>query len=254
MEIKANIIAKDGQALLGKHFHVLEDHTKNKFKTDMIKVFINYISTIVTEEIVIVYNSTNIAAMPKNPTKNSVTIAACTLQNSVILDLVCKSVNRQMTLAQMEAFLYDIRKYWGPGINCKNLYDLVRDFTLKKLTTFERKKDNAGNFIFAYSRKDEKGDVKPPDPIKLRAIPIFNLHNVELPDLEFDIVMDYRQSDESAEVFYTLRSPFFNQVVMEAQKDAIEGYLADTSWPKFWGTGETLCRDDSWKYLGNGIN
>lgn len=253
MELKTNIIVKEGQALLGRSFHVLNYFTRKTFSTNVIMTLIQYIAGIIEEEIIILFNASKIVVMPKKPDQYSGVIATCTLQNSPILETICKNVNRQLTLPQMESFLYDIRKYWGKGTACKDLYDTVRDFTLKKLSTFERKKDNAGNFIFSYSRKDEKGDVTPPEPITFRGIPIFNLHNVEIPELEFDVIMDYRQNDESAEVFYTLRSPFFNQIIMEAQKAAIEGYLAEVKWPYFWGEGQIVVEDDHEKYLDNGL-
>jgi len=252
MELKTNVIVKDGQTLLGRSFHVLNYFTRKTFKTNIIITLIHYLTHIVTEEIIILFNATKIVVMPKNPDHHSGAIAVCNLQNSTILDMIIRNVNRPLTLAQIEVFLRDIRAFWG-GVECKNLYDHVRDFTMKKLTTFERKKDNAGNFLFSYSRKDERGDVEPPEPIAFKDVPIFNLHNVELPALMFDIIIDYIQKDEEANVFYTLRNPFFDENVAFAQKEAIEGYLAGASYPSFWGEGDIITEDDSKKYLDNGL-
>jgi hypothetical protein len=253
MELKTNIISKDGQTLLGRSFHVLNYFTRKTFQTNIIITLIQYIAGIITEEVIILFNATKIVVMPKNPDHHSGPIATCSLQNSTILALISMNVNKQLTLAQIEVFLRDIRAFWGSGTACKDLYDHVRDFTMKKLTTFERKKDNAGNFIFAYSRKDEKGDVEPPAPIAFRNIPIFNLHNVELPEIQFEVVLDFVQKDEEANVFYTLRSPFFDELIAFAQKEAIEGFLAEVKWPYFWGEGSIVIDDDSDKYLDNGL-
>lgn len=252
MELKTNIIVKEGQALLGRSFHVLNYFTRKTFSTNIIMTLIQYIAGIITEEVIILFNATKIVVMPKNPDRYSGPIATCNLQNSAILALICRNVNKQLTLAQVEVFLRDIRKFWG-GVACKHLYDHVRDFTMKKLTTFERKKDNAGNFIFAYSRKDEKGDVEPPEPISFKGVPIFNLHNVELPEIEFEIIIDFVQKDEEANVFYTLRSPFFDEMIAFAQKEAIEGFLSEVKWPYFWGEGQIVIDDDHDKYLDNGL-
>lgn len=253
MELKTMVVAKDGQALLGRHFHTLNYFTRKTFSTNMIITLIQYISTIITDVSFIVFNARKITVMPSNPNEHSGILATCELNNSPIMDLLNKYCNRELTLQQLETFLYDIRKHWGSGTDCKDLYDHVRDFTLKKLTTFERKKDNQGNFIFAYSRKDEKGDIEPPKPIKLVHIPIFNLHNAELPEIEFDVNMEFEQHDDSAEVTYTLRNPFFNQIVMEAQKAAIEGYLAGVPQPFFWGEAGITTEDDGKKYMENGL-
>lgn len=252
MELKTNVIVKDGQALLGRSFHVLNYFTRKTFTTNIIMTLIQYIAGIITEEVIILFNATKIVVMPKNPDHHSGPVAVCSLQNSAILALICRNVNKQLTLAQVEVFLRDIRKFWC-GVACKNLYDHVRDFTMKKLTTFERKKDNSGNFIFAYSRKDEKGDVEPPEPISFKGVPIFNLHNVELPEIEFEIIVDYVQKDEEANVYYTLRSPFFDEMIAFAQKEAIEGFLSEVKYPYFWGEGDIIVKDDSKKYLDNGL-
>jgi len=133
------------------------------------------------------------------------------------------------------------------------LFDTIRNFSLKKLVTFERKKDNAGNFHFSYSRKDEAGDIEPPPPISFKSVPIFYLHDDVIGELEFEVVMDYVQSEESADVFYILRNPLYETIVTAAKKEVIDDYLKSETIETYWGTVELVKKDDRWKYLSNGI-
>ena len=158
-----------------------------------------------------------------------------------------------MRLEQIESFLADIRDYWS-GKECKDLYDAIRNFSLKKITSFERKKDNSGNYLFHYSRKDEQDDVLPPPPIKFKDVPIFDLHDDVVSELKFEVILDYVQGDESADVFYTLRDPFFGSKIALEQKTIIEAYLSNAGVVAFWGTGEISRETDAWKYKENGIN
>ena len=252
MDLKTNIVAKDGQALLGKHFHILNDLTKNTFATTLIKTFVEYLRAMAFAEVVVFYDSTSIAAFPKEPKYDSKVCAKCTLAASPILDLIASNINRELNLEQMERFLSDVRDYWS-GKECKDLYDTVRNFSLRKLTTFERKKDNSGNYLFSYSRKDEKEDVPPPPPVKIKNIPVFDLHDDVLAELKFEVILNYVQGEESADVFYTLRDPFFQSKISLEQKNIVEAYLSDAEVEAFWGIGKISQETDVWKYQANGI-
>ena len=137
------------------------------------------------------------------------------------------------------------------------MYDTVRNFSLKKITTFERKKDNAGNFLFTYSRSGEQEDVEPPEPIKFKRVPLFDLHSEGIcdctDDIQFDVVLDFVQHEDSAEVYYTLRNPFFPSTITERQKKTVEYYLKNTEIKSYWGSGKIVPMGDEWLYLDNGL-
>ena len=76
---------------------------------------------------------------------------------------------------------------------------------------------------------------------------------IQWSEIEFEVIVDFVQKEEEANVFYTLRSPFFDEMIAFAQKEAIEGFLSQVKFPYFWGEGQIITEDDSKKYLDHGI-
>jgi hypothetical protein len=259
LETKIVMVSKEpGQALLGKHFHVLNDNSRQQFLTNRIRDFLDYLEWWKDSEqngknkkdLILFYSENGIHAMLGNPEYNDMGIADCKLQNSPIMEIVLRGYSNKMSISDFEEWLYTLRPFWDK--ECKNLYDRVRDLTIGKLLRVERKKDNAGNFLYSIQRKDERDDVEPEQKITLQRIPVFALHD-ETMDINFDIRMNFEQHDESVDISYELLNPLFQSTLQENQRTILTNRLAEQDIPHYWGSAQLYKATDAWKYKENGI-
>ena len=256
LETKIVMVSKEpGQALLGKHFHVLNDNSQQLFQTNLIDDFLKYLDWWKTQggqpgSVVLFYSEAGIHALIGNPGYNDMGIAECKLNDSPIMNLIIARYSDAMDIETLERFLYAIRPYWDK--DCKELYDLVRDLSIKKILKVERRKDNSGNFLLSVQRKDDRDDVPPEQKITLLNVPVFNLHE-ETSTFAFDVRMNFVQHDESVDISYELLSPLFISDLQEKRRDILTARLKQQDIPYYWGSAQLYKATDAWKYKENGI-
>lgn len=254
MDNKIVVAAKDGHALvrIGNDMIALADESMLELETNDIESFTKYLMELPPEHepYSIYYGETNVTAMPNKASYHSKAFAHCGLSDSVLMAVLKRFIREGIThtLTDFEDFLHSMTSAWK--MNAKEVYDLVRDFSLKKITHIERKKDNRGNFHYCVSRKDEREDVAPPEQITFE-LPVFKFL-ADTITLTFDVVMSYSEDDEdSVDVRFRLKNPLFEEYLQERQTAIISGVLAKTTMPCYWGNINLHQQTDEWRHKEN---
>jgi hypothetical protein len=258
MENTVNITAADGKAeatiLVGNDYRILEDHTTETFHTDSLPDFIKY--TKACDEICggyyeIFYNTKDVVLRPwVEDSRYLVPAATCKITPSPLVMFVEGALNRPMSIAEFEAFLFIIRPYMNDAL--KTLYSYVRNFKITKLTEVRRTVDNKGNYEYVIKR--EKGgqeEVEIPETITLVLPPIEGATEEDKQVFVIDLLFDWKDTDDGVSANFKLAAPLWGTMKDDAIKAVIQKYLKELPHAAYWGRIQTIYQDDSWKYMIN---
>jgi hypothetical protein len=259
METKTVVVAKDGVALLGNHYHILCDRSKNTFKTSTPKDFIDYLQTHRLQpgrlsNLGVFYNDKQIVATSLIPEYNSEPIAICSLKISTPLSNLIGLANSGLVkLPDLELILYKLRNYFD-GTPVKELLDRTRDYKMEKVTRVEMKKDNQGNYLHTIYRKGTTDDVDPIEKISF-TMPVFDGMNgpEHCININLDSLMDYREIEGSVIIAYRFLNPELDDLIRNRMIEIIGECLKPIDMPKFWGSLECINNTDSWIYEANQV-
>ena len=250
MEQKLTVVAKDGQVLIGNHFHTLTDESKNTFSSRNLGDFRVYCMAI-QGDFEIFYNGTKIEAWPIARDRNAYPIAVCELQPSPFLECLSEVLGDAMTTAEFELFI----RAMVPCLNTEGLplLDIPNQLKVSKIVSMEMSKDNAGNYNYLYKRESNKGggDFTPPKEIVF-TVPIFDFSEKKA-SFKCNFFFNYTETPEGVRSNFQLQSLMFKAELEAIQRKIILEELAAFEKPAYQGTMSITKADDTWKYLSNGI-
>lgn len=252
---KIHIDSKDGQVLIGSHFHILEDETQGQYLTDSLEDFILNSKLKIEagefEEASLYFQDKNLKVYPDNPDRYSVPLMICNLSPSDALVRLTHAVGADCDRDDFEEFLLNMKPYLMD--DSRDLLSQVRDFSLNKVTSMNRKKERNGDYFFAYvSESSGKDDFLPPETVKF-CLPLFKgLEETEVIQLDFDF--NYKQSGEDIYLKFKLRFSDFDEEISRLQKGIIARRIESLDMPKYYGEFVVNKQDDSWKYDKNTID
>lgn len=249
---KIRIEAKDGLALIGSAFHVLEDKTASTFKTDSLEFFIQK-----TQEInstltgcSVYYQDSSIQIIQNQIDRYSVPLLECNLSLSDALNRLIKNIGRKQSRDDFEEFLVSMKPYLMD--DSRFLLSQVRDFSLNKVTSMNRKKEKNGDYLYHYvTESTGKDDFDPPVIVPFR-IPIFKGVESEMV-INFDFDFNYRQAGDEILLTFCLRFPDFDEYISKIMRDILSEALECISLPKYYGVLDMVKMSDDWKYKENTI-
>lgn len=257
-EIKIVMTDKNGSALIGKHFHILEDRTRVSFATGDPESFKKFLGRKVVAEknpdLIITFTEETITATTEHPQYGDEPVATCVLKENPLLDLI-RGNRSSVGAPNFEKFLYTMRNYYDP--NGKDLYDKVKHLVVEKVTKIERKADNQGNYHLAITRTNGREDLEPTPTITFLVALFDNPAGYEF-KIEFDVHMEYKEIDAGVLISYSLVNPFFEELLKKAKlaaiQSAIQSILTDSTFPVLSGTVEIESKTNAWQFKDNGLN
>lgn len=256
---KVVVVAKEGVALLGNAFHVLNDFSATQFTTESIKNFLEYITKAGPDNdggpFELYYTVKGVEAYITPLTRYSVLAALCTLKQSPYLNRLMEIANKDISIDQFEKLLRSMRKFLdASGLD---LLSHVRDLSVSKITSVRRKKDNAGNFSYEVKRESGAGDFTPPDRIVF-TIPLFaTIDQAQVNQgFCFDVVFSIKEPSSADKpepvLMFKLESLNMEDEVSALKIREIQIALASVD-NKFFGSAKVLPADDGWKYKQNKV-
>jgi hypothetical protein len=247
--VKMTIVAKDGVARIGNDFHVLEDRSLAEFITNDIEAFKSFLKG----EFNLFYNGEIVQAYaPVMATQNTKPLATLALAETDAMEYFTSVLGRNFDESQFELVLLGLRPFMKQeGLA---LLSNVRDFKITKVSEFQRKKDNAGNFVFSYARKSAgNNDFVPPQFLNF-SIPIFE----NMPDryeAKAEFLFDYTEvklgDGIAIKLMFQLRILQFTDELKERKNEILEAALQSFKQPKFRGEYKLHSQTDAWKYKQN---
>lgn len=254
MENKLTVVARDGVALVGSHFHELKDESKAELATTDIESFLKFVKA---KAGVIFYDYQTITAYNSvaEVTNNTAPISSCTLCVTDILRTLQAKNNRGMSLEEFETFLLTFRPYLDQ--KALDLLSNLRDFRVSKVTDIERQKDNKGNYKFSISRQaNAKTQFEPPEKISFEVSVFEHLPDTITVPMEFSF--DYKEiedeDDESkhtVQMVFTVRNMQLDELFKARCKEIVQEVISGLSAEKYWGALKIHKLNDSWKFKEN---
>lgn len=242
------VTAQGDTLLLGSSFHTLNDETVDVFETDNMDAFAAFMKG--RENVNLFYNEKSVHAMPFKVNRFGDPVAKLNLYPTNALERLRSRIGSKMTLNNFEEFLFEMREYLGE--NSLMLLSKVKHLMVTKVVKMEREKLQNGDFTFAISSKAEKGSFTPPEILEFE-VPIFR-HLDHSRIFSVSLFFDFQQTDEAVVMTFTMKSPTFSEELEQSQKEIVEEELLGLDFHKFWGSLQVNRRDDSWKYIKNGID
>lgn len=255
MENKITVISKGDEVLIGGAFHVLNDASVDRFDTNHIKEFFNFVTRgkPPCTDIVIFYNNDNLSAFKYGVELRGIEpFAQCALEKSTQLKTLIDINVRNIGPDKMEIFVDALKKYYDA--NAKRLVDILRDQSIKKILDIKRKKDNSGNFLFSFQiQNDGLKDIEYPEKISFE-VPLYKYHT-ETIKVSFDVVFSYdinkKDNQVAIDLIYQLRNYSLDEEIAERQEEIIKNYIEESPCLAWRGGYRVIKKDDSWKYLPN---
>jgi len=250
IEIKST---KDGEVLIGNHFHKKIDHTRQSMETSDIESFLKFVDQLDGEESErrIYFDHSGIDVYDKEINRYSIPRATCKTETDPHLLLLIDSCNNSQSRGQMELLLRRLIKF-AKGSNAFDLLDSLKDFKVRKITKVDRRKEANGNFVHSISRESAGNeDFIPPSTISFE-VPIFeDLEDTEV--FEFEIEFDFRESGGEFVFEFTLVNLNFITQLNRARKKILVKKLSKIKTPNFWGDITITTQDDEDEYIKNDL-
>jgi hypothetical protein len=247
------VVAKDGQALIGSHFHTLEDKSCNEFVTESINDLATYIKD-TAGKVVIFYDDDVVTAMPEmcalpqTESRYLRPVAVCNLLKTSYFKQLKNALGKDMGIVEFERFMTVFRN--NAGTDGKALLDNIRDFRVSKVVSVDRKKDNRGNVVFGYRRESAgTDDFQPPEKIKF-FIPVYE-HIDDKGFFGCDFIFDYKEVGDSVQLVFRLENLNWEDEAAKACEGIIKDALAKIEVPKYRGKVVLHEATDAWKYKSN---
>lgn len=251
MENKMRIEAKDGQVLLGNHFHVLKDESSGMFRTTNLAAYVEYVKKFPGEGHNLFYNTDKIDLLPEVVNRHTDALAHCEMHEAELMNEFRRLLGNPMTVDQFEDFLLAFRSCLKES--ALHILAHVRDLTVAKVTSIKRQKKSNGNFAYSVVRESAgKDNFEPPDQIGFR-LPVFDFVDSML-DVDVELFFSYREHGEGVSMTFKLRHFGFEEMLEQAKKDIIEKKIAGLPFAKHYGSFVVTKRDDSWEYQSNGFD
>lgn len=254
MESTVNITAADGKAeatiLVGKDYRILEDHTRETFRTDSLPDFVKYATAYPRETHCVYYCTDEVVLRDMLGSRYAVDTASCAVRPSPLVLLVETLLNKPMSIGDFESFLFTIRPYMDDAL--KILYSYVRNFKMTKVTEIKRIRDNRGNYEYVVKReKGGQDEVEIPETITLSLPPMVGATDEDKADFTLDLLFDYKDTSDGVVTEFKLVAPLFGKMLSDAIKATIRKYIDALPHTAYWGAITNTKQDDSWKYLFN---
>jgi hypothetical protein len=263
---KIVLFPKDGEPvkiLTGTDFHTLEDRTLSTLKTNDLMSFVEFVNKLeLTDKekihVQVIYNDKKCVAWPCVESFEYLTqpIAECDLSASVYIQRLSKFSSEKYSLDTLEDFLMSMRGFLDD--EGKKLLDDVRHFSMEKLTSISRERDNAANYAFSVTVKDSgKSAFVLPKTIAFK-VPVFDMLASGTNDITimFEPRLKYTVGQEGVKVEMSFQCFDFDDILHRVQKKVVEEQLTALYSPKYWGEITVTRKTDSWRYLhidkGNG--
>lgn len=252
-ETRINVIAKDGEARVGKTFFTLNDESAATFVAESFEDFKAYVGTFKTQRVGLFYNNVGIMAYDMDTVDTEVRtaepLASFKWQLSAIAELICSTNGRKMDRDSAERFFRRVAGYGDDKI--LDLLSRIKDFSVSKKLKIDRKKDGRGNFTFLVSRESAgSDDWTPPEKISFD-FPLFEMipNKVKLTmDFSFDFHADDDDDDESVKLEFLLEDLAIKENIQRQKNEVIQAIIKDLPGTRYCGGLAIQKRTDSWKY------
>lgn len=247
-ESKINIIAKDGQALIGSAFHTLTGGCRSMFKTSNMESFRNYLKNI--KDAKVFYDDDSVVVAPDVFQYNDDIIASCMLSETLFLTNLKEANGRKGSLKSMEEFLTAFLPFMDA--EGRKVLDFCKNGVTKKIVEMVRSSDNSGNFNFSLKYESAgKEDFECPKKITFK-IPVFN-HIADIEEFTFDMYLTSEISQGALKIELWFRDLGFELKKEEIKRKIVAREIASISLPKYYGEISVEKFTDEWKYKKNGI-
>jgi hypothetical protein len=249
------IIAKDGQALIGNHFHTLTDSSVDVFRTTDPQAFVTYVKNKAEPQggVRVFYKETEITAYPKNwpVIRELQPFAVCSLKESMQIDTLKRANAHQMGNAELEILLKRLRE--GLDSTGRLLLSSAKDLRFSKNIKFQRTKAANGDFCFNYTRENVTGTEQfaPPETISF-TVPIFENVCFEK-TFTFEFFFDYQEVGDKLATVFRIDSVNFDEDLRDATEEAIFQEIESLREVAMPGSLEVIKQDNSWHFKTNGV-
>jgi hypothetical protein len=248
---KMTIIAKDGTALLGNHFHVLADESHLTFQTDDMGSFKNYLSADREPELGMMslyYSENCVIAMRDEINVNSRPIASCTIAETSYIKTLRELNNKALPIEMAEITMRLFRPF--SGAQGKQVLDFCKSSHVESVINIDREKSNTGDYQFSVTRKKSgKDQFVCPESIVFN-VPI--LENItEERSVTFETSFDFENFGDVAKMQFTFSNIDLDNILAFNKREILDGLLKDLLFKKYWGNAAVIALTDAWKYQAN---
>jgi len=253
-ESKMTVIAKDGKALIGNHFHELSDESALAFTTDDLGAFKKYLTddNLQSEgrmgSMSIYYSGSCISAISDEININTIPTAVCTLAETNYIQQLRNINSQALSVEQVEKIMILFRPF--SGAQGKQVLDFCKSAHIEAVINIDREKNNSGDYQFSVMRKKSGKDrFTCPESVSFK-VPIFK--NIsEDRAMTFETSFDYETVGDAVKMTFTFSNIDFGNVVEFSKREILEDLLKDLTFKKYWGTANVRGMTDAWKYKSN---
>jgi hypothetical protein len=248
---KMTIVAKDGTALIGNHFHTLVDESHLLFTTDDLASFKAYLAEDrepILGTMSIYYSEGSVIAMRDEININTQVTAKCTISETSYIEALRKLNNKAIPLEGAEKTMLLFRPF--SGVQGKEILDFCKSAHIESVINIDREKGNSGDYQFSLTRKKSgKDQFVCPESISFK-VPI--LKNIaEERAITFETSFDYENVGDKVEMTFTFSNIDIDNIIAFNKREILDGLLKDLPFKKYWGNASVIALNDAWKYKAN---
>jgi len=250
---KITVVAKDGEARVGKAFIKLHGGVSKMFRTKSIQSLKNFVVSQKASDksyptIEIYFNEDKIIVVSLDSALpvGMLPVAECTIKESPEVCILQQYQNHKLSIDAMEGALLRLRDTMD--VNAKTILDFCSNAIIRKLVSVNRSKDNKGNLNLSVKWESGQGDCGFPETIK------FTVPVIECMDDTFTFEFDSRlELSGECNVSLSFINLNFETQLNEYKRKLIHRELKELDFPKYWGEVEIIRHTNEWLYKINGL-
>jgi len=252
MENKINITATGEKLLIGNDMIQLVDKSRQQFKTTDFDSFVSFIKKMGNAENSLFASETEIRLEPDKADRFTETVAICEMALDPRFGILrTLDAIQEFSIDGAEANLKRLKPYMdAKGVA---LLSNLQNFSVSKITNFEKRKEQNGDFVYQVSMESNgKKDFKPPEQIGFE-LPIFQAFPESKVGFIFDIYFNFANVGEDVSAKITFENLDFDRLVSEFKKKILKEKFGDLKFPFYLGSKSVTKDTDEELYLVNNI-
>lgn len=233
------------EVIAGRKTIELHDESFETFLTCSAPDFFDYLEKF-RNSATVFYTPATVVAFAGDVSYNKTPIAHLKMEQSKYLSEVMAVANKKISLDSAESFIRVINNF-SDMTATRDLLKMLEDFSIRKVTAIDRKRDQQGNYKFLVQRQAAQDDVVWPKAIKFD-VPIWELNEGTV-SVTLNITFSYVEVEGEFRAFFEFWNPDLDSVINRAANSIIKEMADGCGIRSFIGNLNITKLTDAWRHL-----